>query len=120
MKTVLTTLVLFLALSFSFGQNIAIVKSANDFTTLKETGKMSIKLPETFTAEQVSNNSKYYGLYFTVAFDEISKVATINMTTNDERSRAIIVRFLAASEIKEVKVGEEMINRDLLYEKYLR
>jgi len=120
MKTVLTTLVLFLALSFSFGQNIAIVKSAKDFAELKENGKMSIQLPSNFTADQVSNNAKYYGLYFTVAFDEKSKVATINMTTNDERSRAIIVRFLAASEIKEVKVGEELMNRDLLYEKYLR
>ncbi len=120
MKTIVSTLLIVFAFTFAFGQNTAFVKAPSDLTSIKETGKGHITLPERLTKEEVQSKAKYYTLYFTVDFDEKSKVATINMVENNERSRAIIVRFLAGCEVQNVTVGNETINRDLVFEKYLK
>ncbi len=120
MKTLFSTLVIILAMSFSFGQNAATVKSAKDLTAIKETGKGSIILPSNLTKADVEAKSKYYTLYFTVDFDERSKVATINMVDNNERSRQVIVRFLAACEVQTIDVAGESVHRDQLFERYLK
>lgn len=120
MKTIFSTLVLVFAFSFAFGQGTANVKSAADLTSIKEKGKGYITLPEKLTKDEVMSKAKYYTLYFTVEFDEKSKVATINMVDNTDRSRGIITRFLAACEIQNINVAGEVINRDQLFEKYLK
>lgn len=118
MKTFFSTFIFVLALGFSFGQ--ASVKSASDLTSLKDKGIGYITLPANLTKEDVTSYSKYYPLYFTVDFNESSKVATIKMVDNSERSRAIIVRFLAACEIQTIDVAGVTVNRDQLFEKYLK
>lgn len=118
MKTIFSTLIFVLALSFSYGQ--ASVKSASDLTSIKESGKGYITLPANLTKADVEAKSKYYTLYFTVNFDEKSKVATISMVENSERSRQIIIRFLAACEVQTINVGAESVSRDVLFEKYLK
>lgn len=118
MKTLFSTLIFIVAIGISFGQ--ASVKSAADLTSIKESGKGQITLPSKLTKADVEAKAKYYTLYFTVDFDEKSKVATINMVDNSERSRAVIVRFLAACEIQTINVGSEAVNRDHLFERYLK
>lgn len=121
MKTLFSILIITLAVNFSFGQNdVASVKSAKDLTAIKETGTGYITLPSGMTKADVEAKSKYYTLYFTIDFDEKSKVATINMVDNNERSRQVIVRFLAACEIQTVNVAGDSIHRDQVFEKYLR
>lgn len=118
MKTFFTTFIFILALGFSFGQ--ASVKSASDLTSIKDSGVGYITLPANLTKEDVTSYSKYYLLYFTVDFNESNKVATIKMVDNSERSRAIIVRFLAACEVQTIDVAGVSVNRDQLFEKYLK
>lgn len=120
MKTFLTTLVLILTMSFTFGQDVAMVKSAQDLTGVKQSGKAYITLPANLTKDQVADNAKYYTRYFSVDFNESSKLATITMVENDERSRQVIVRFLVACSIKTINVAGESVGRDDLYEKYLK
>lgn len=120
MKTLFSTLMFILTVSLSFGQEVASVKSVSDLTSIKEKGKGHITLPAKLTKEEVAAKAKYYTLYFTVDFDDKSKVATINMIDNTERSRAIIVRFLAGCEIQTINIAGELVNRDQLYEKYLK
>lgn len=120
MKILFSTLFALLVLSFSFGQEVAVVRSASDLTAIKEKGKGSITLPAKLTKEEVQSKARYYTLYFTVDFDEKSKVATISMVENSERSRAIIVRFLAACEVQTIRVAGEDVNRDQVFEKYLK
>lgn len=118
MKTVFTTLIFILSIGFSFGQ--ASVKSAKDLTSIKETGICKIKLPSDLTKEFVDSRAKYYPLYFTVSFDEATDIATIKMTDNTSRSRAIIIRFLAGCNIQTIKVEGKEVSRDELFENYLK
>lgn len=120
MKTLFSIVVLFLTMNIASAQNSATVKSASDLTSLKDKGKGFITLPGNLTKEDVASKSKYYTLYFTVEFDDKTKVATINMVDNTERSRAIITRFLAACEVQTIVVGNETVHRDQLFEKYLK
>ena len=120
MKTLFSTLALVFVMSLSFGQNTATIQSVKELEEVREKGKLSFVMPANFTAEEISNKSKYYTLYFTVDFNESTKVATVNMKNNDDRSRAIIVRFLTACEIKDIQVGNDKVNRDSFFEKYLK
>ncbi|MCO5260355.1 MAG: hypothetical protein M9916_09445 [Crocinitomicaceae bacterium] len=118
MKKLYSTLIFILFIGFSFGQ--ASVKSASDLTSLKDKGIGYITLPSNLTKEDVASFAKYYLLYFTVDFNESTKVATIKMVEKDERSRAIIVRFLAACEVQTINIAGEQVHRDQLFEKYLK
>lgn len=122
MKALLSTLVFVIGLSvMAFGQdNVAVVKSKSDLTSIKENGKGMIVLPSNLTAEQVQGKAKYYTHYFTVDFDASSHVAKITMIDNDERSRAVIMRFLAACEVDVVNVEGVSVARDELFVKYLK
>lgn len=120
MKTLVSMLVILLTFSLSYGQETASVKSASDVISIKEKGKGHITLPSKLTREEVMSKAKYYTLYFTVEFDDKSKVVTISMVENTERSRAIIIRFLAACEVQTVNVAGEIMDRAQLYERYLK
>ena len=121
MKALLSTLVFVIGLSVAFGQdNVAVVKSKSDLTSIKVSGKGMMTLPAHLTSDQVQSKAKYYTHYFTVDFDASSHVAKISMVDNDERSRAVIMRFLAACDVETIQVEGESVARDALYEKYLK
>lgn len=120
MKTLVSMLIMLLTFSLSYGQEAASVKSASDVISIKEKGKGYITLPSKLTREEVMSKAKYYTLYFTVDFDDRSKLATISMVDNTERSRAIIIRFLAACEVQTINVAGEVMDRGQLFERYLK
>lgn len=107
-------------MSFSFGQNVASVRSAADLTAIKTTGKGQITMPSSLTSDLIQQRAKYYTLYFTVDFDQKTSIATIKMVENTERARAVIIRFLAGCEIQSVNVGGENVSRDVLFDNYLK
>ena len=120
MKSILTTLLLFLGLNFSFAQHTAIVKQTSDITSLKSSGKGMITLPEGLTSDVVAEKAKYYTHYFTVQYDEKSSVASFTMVENDDRARSIITRFLAACDVNDVKIEGKLVNRDDFFQLYLK
>lgn len=109
-----------LGVNYTFSQEIAKVKNASELTSTKEKGSCVITLPAKMTKESVESNAKYYTHYFTVQFDETSKNATFTMVENDERSRSVIVRFLAACNVDQIDIAGTMVKRDDLYVKYLK
>jgi hypothetical protein len=62
------------------------------------------------TAEEIKKSASYYTNYFTVVYDESSKVATITMIENDPKGRAVIMRFLSASGARYIDVDGTMIS----------
>lgn len=121
MKALLSAIVFFIGLTAAFGQDhMATVKSKADITSIRENGKGAIVLPANLSAEDVQGKAKFYTHYFTVDFDAASHTAKFTMVDNDERSRAVIMRFLAACNVDTVNVEGEMVPRDQLYEKYLK
>lgn len=120
MKTIVTALIFFIGMSISFAQQTASVKSASNLTSIKSSGTGEIILPSNLTADEVQKNSKYYTKYFAIDFNSDSHVATIKMVQNDAQSRNIIVRFLAACDVKEVNVEGTIVSREDLFAKYLK
>mgnify|MGYP006137387257 CR=1 FL=1 len=120
MKSIVTVFVFFLALSFSFGQELATVKSKSELTAIKRTGEGSIILPANLTNDLVQSKAKYYAHYFSIDFNEKSKEAKFTMVENTEKSRAVIVRFLAACDVTEIDVEGTIVKRDDLFVNYLK
>lgn len=101
-------------------ESVATTKGKTELVKSKQEGNYEITLPSSVTAEDVAKNSKYYVYYFTVNFDDASKVAKIAMVENDSRNRSIIMRFLSALNVDGVMVDgnklslEEFKNNFLL------
>lgn len=120
MKSILAVLVFFVAVNVSFAQERAVVKNKSELTSIKTSGEGSITLPSNLTNELVQSKAKYYTHYFSVEFNEKTKVASIKMVDNSERSRAVIVRFLAACDVNEVDIEGTIVNRDDIFMNYLK
>ncbi len=107
MKTFFLTLVAIIGLStvsFSQEANTATAQSKTQLTSAKESGMYTFVMPSTLTAEDVTKNSKYYVHYFSTEFNETTKEVKMKMVTNDELSRHVITRFLAACGVQNVIV----------------
>ncbi len=108
MKKIISTLLVVIGFAtVSFSQTEAAVANSAGKTALeasKTSGQYSFTLPESATPESVAKNAGYYTDYFTVAYDEASRVANISMVYNEPQSRIIIARFLSASGAREVEI----------------
>jgi len=120
MKTILTTMLVLFTLNCTFAQKTAIVKNKSQVTSIKEAGVGTITMPGDITASEIESKSKFYTQYFTVNFDEATKIATFNMVENDERGRAVIMRFLSACDTQDIRVGDEILSIQDFYQKYLK
>lgn len=120
MKNFFALILFTLTMGLAFGQGTASVKSAKELTSIKESGKGQIILPESITKEMVEKHAGYYTIYFTIDFNEKTHFATFNMVENSERSRQIITRFLASCQITHVEVDGEKVYRGDLFERFLK
>lgn len=85
----------------------------------KVSGEYSFTLPATVTKELVTKNAAYYTAYFSVVFDEASKVSKIKMIENDAPSRTVIARFLTACGSQQVQIDGEQVNMTDFITKYM-
>lgn len=99
---------------------IAGSKGKSELTASKTTGVYTFTMPDGITKEEIEKNAKYYTHYFTVAFDENSRVATVNMVSNQSKNRIIIARFLTACGLRYVDVDKSMVSIDDFIKSYLQ
>lgn len=118
-KFLLICLIGFAQLSFAQGKEAARVDLAS-VNQLKSEGKMTIHLPGDLAKDVVDARAKYYTHYFSVDYNEETDDATINMIDNTEKSRQIIVRFLTATGVEEVQVGDEKLNVNEFFNQHLK
>lgn len=108
MKKLFSTLIIVLGFAaIGFSQTEAAVANSEGKSALvasKTSGQYTFTLPSTATEESVAKNAAYYTEYFTVAYDDATKVANITMVYNEPQSRIIIARFLSASGAREVEI----------------
>jgi len=112
--------VLFLLFSFIGFSQEALVPSSETFKKSVTSGAISMVLPDNVTAEGVQKYSKYYTSYFTTSFDQGTHKVTFNMVQNDAKSRRVIIRFLSASGVQFVKIGEASLPLSNFYDAYLK
>ncbi len=93
--------------------NTAKTSAKKEVMSGKESGAFQFTLPSGLKAEDVAKNASYYTRYFSVKYDEKTGVAKIQMITNDDKSRHVIVRFLSACGVQYVDIeGQVMTNED--------
>ena len=112
------------AISFSFmglSQDANTVKtlSADEVRAGKNTGLFTFVYPDGTNAVVIEDASQYYVQYFTVEFDANTSTAMIKMITNDAMGRRIITRFLTASGMQHVRVGEKLYDPQEFYDNFL-
>lgn len=122
MKTLFCSFIFAVGLStVSIAQEgVAVSPSKTEITAGKTSGKFKFVLPEGTKAEDVAQNSKYYEYYFTVAYDEKTRVADITMVTNDEKARSVIMRFLVSNQVEKLNVDGTLVSVSDYFEKYLK
>jgi hypothetical protein len=109
--------------SYSFGQgsnSTASVLKAADLELGKESGVFIFFMPKGSSAEDIELSKKYYVNYFTVDYTPDSGQVKITMVNNDEKSRAVITRFLTANGVQEVNVGGVIVPLGELFDRYLK
>lgn len=124
MKKIFSTLIIVLGFSIvGFSQTQATIANSEGKSALvasKTSGEYVFTLPASATEEQVSKSAGYYTDYFTVAYDDASKVANITMVQNNPQSRSIIARFLSAIGVREVAVDGTNLQIGEFFETYLK
>jgi hypothetical protein len=124
MKTLFYSFLMFIGLSASAiaqeEAGTAVASSKKELMTGKESGKYTFILPETVSAEQVAQTSKYYTHYFTVNYTADERKAILKMVNNDEQSRHVVIRFLIANNIQHVNVEGVLVPTQELFEKYMK
>lgn len=109
--------------SFSFsqqGEKEALTSGKEELVKSRGIGVFSFVLPKGNTKETVSDNAKYYTMYFTVSYNSEKNEVKINMVNNDEKSRHVICRFLVASGTEKVIVEGNSLNVEEFFQNYLK
>ena len=112
--------VLLLVVFTSSAQKTATIESEKTVRDGVTAGVLSFTFPAEMTKEEVSKIASYYVQYFTVDFDESAHKSKIKMVENDARSRMIIMRFLTASGIDKVQVGNVLMSTTDFNATYLK
>lgn len=86
----------------------------------KSTGIYEFQMPSELKAEDIKKNAEYYTQYFTVTYDNATKKAVIKMIENTEKSRLVIVRFMIANNVKEIKMGETTYSVEKFYADFIK
>lgn len=124
MKNLFLSFLAILSIStMTFAQDISNTAAAQTKTELaasKESGNYLFILPAGLSAETVAKNSTYYVHYFTVEYTEKTSEAKITMTSNDEKGRHVIMRFLTANGVRFVKVDGTTISTEDFFVKYIQ
>lgn len=121
------SIILFTLFTFSFAFLGVSQDAATTVKTLsvdevkegKNTGLFTFIYPEGTAADVVDDASQYYVQYFTVQYDANTSTAIVTMITNDAMSRRIITRFLTASGMQNVLVGDKLYDTQEFYDNLL-
>ena len=124
MKKLLSLITFFILISFSmtFSQteNITIAQSKIELEKSKQNGIYYFTIHSKASKEDVAKSAAYYPSYFSVDYDDASKIAKITMIENNEKTRLVLLRFLSSVRSQKIQVdGTSMLIHEF-YDKYLK
>lgn len=121
-KFLCTLIVLVGFATISYSQSSMTLANSEGKVALMESkvsGEYIFTMPERVDQAMVEKNSAFYVAYFSVAFDETSKVTKINMVENEAQSRIVIARFLTSCGVREIQIDEQEVNMTDFITNYL-
>lgn len=107
MKKLITLFTILIFTAISFAQT---AKVEGDKALLEEKLSNNIVefiMPSETTSEDVSKSAQYYTEYFTVEYDDDSKVAKIVLVNEDPIAKRVITRFLLSTGVRTINFSGE-------------
>ena len=106
----------------SVAQQITVTSnlSSSDIKKEAKIGHFQWVFPEKTTAESIQNTAKYYTTSFTYTFNETTKTVDVYPINDSEEVRRVMLRFLGANQVSQIKVGEESYELWTLFESLMK
>jgi hypothetical protein len=100
--------------------SIKTMYSSEQIVKEAKSGHFQWVFPTQTTQEEITNLAKYYTTSFTYTFNSDSKIVDVYPVVDSEDTRRVMLRFLGANQIKEIKVGEVTYELYVFYEKFMK
>lgn len=94
--------------------------SSSDIKKEAKLGHFQWVFPEKTTAESIQNTAKYYMASFTYTFNETTKMVDVYPINDSEEVRRVMLRFLGANQVSQIKVGEESYELWTFFESFMK
>ena len=94
--------------------------SSSDIKKEAKLGHFQWVFPEKTTAESIQNTAKYYMASFTYTFNETTKTVDVYPINDSEEVRRVMLRFLGANQVSQIKVGEESYELWTFFESFMK
>ena len=106
----------------SVAQQITVTSnlSSSDIKKEAKIGHFQWVFPEKTTAESIQNTAKYYTTSFTYTFNETTKTVDVYPINDSEEVRRVMLRFLGANQVSQIKVGEESYELWTFFESFMK
>ena len=106
----------------SVAQQITVTSnlSSSDIKKEAKLGHFQWVFPEKTTAESIQNTAKYYMASFTYTFNETTKTVDVYPINDSEEVRRVMLRFLGANQVSQIKVGEESYELWTFFESFMK
>ncbi len=106
----------------SVAQQITVTSnlSASDIKKEAKLGHFQWVFPEKTTLESIQNTAKYYTSSFTYTFNETTKTVDVYPINDAEEVRRVMLRFLGANQVSQIKVGEESYELWTYFESFMK
>ena len=85
-----------------------------------ENGSYYFTIHAKASKEDVEKSAAYYPSYFSVDYDDASKIAKITMIDNNEKTRMVLLRFLSSVRSQKIQVDGTSMFVHEFYDKYLK
>lgn len=106
----------------SVAQQITVTSnlSASDIKKEAKLGHFQWVFPQKTTLESIQNTAKYYTTSFTYTFNETTKTVDVYPINDAEEVRRVMLRFLGANQVSQIKVGEESYELWTYFESFMK
>ena len=106
----------------SVAQQITVTSnlSASDIKKEAKLGHFQWVFPQKTTLESIQNTAKYYTTSFTYTYNETTKTVDVYPINDAEEVRRVMLRFLGANQVSQIKVGEESYELWTYFESFMK
>lgn len=102
-------------------QNTVVVAATlSEFENNLSQNPLSITFPSSADVVKITSTADFYTDYFTVQYNETTRVAKLHYLNNENISRLVTVRFLFSNNINFVSFNGNTFENTTFFEQYLK
>jgi hypothetical protein len=102
-------------------QNTVVVAATlSEFENNLSQNSLSITFPSSADVVKITSTADFYTDYFTVQYNETTRVAKLHYLNNENISRLVTVRFLFSNNINFVSFNGNTFENTTFFEQYLK